>query len=49
MVLKPGRSLPPEELIVYANERMPYFAVPRYVESVESLPKTPAERTQSTC
>lgn len=46
VVLKPGQSLSPEELVAYANERMPYFAVPRYVEFMESLPKTPTERTQ---
>jgi crotonobetaine/carnitine-CoA ligase len=46
VVLKPGESLAPEELIHYANDRMPYFAVPRYVEFMESLPKTPTERVQ---
>jgi crotonobetaine/carnitine-CoA ligase len=46
VVLKPGASLSPEELIRYANERMPYFAVPRFVEFMESLPKTPTERVQ---
>lgn len=46
VVLKPGETLSPEELIRYANERMPYFAVPRYVEFMESLPKTPTERVQ---
>lgn len=46
VVLKPGASLTPEELIRYANDRMPYFAVPRYVEFMESLPKTPTERIQ---
>jgi crotonobetaine/carnitine-CoA ligase len=25
---------------------MPYFAVPRYVEFMESLPKTPTERVE---
>jgi len=25
---------------------MPYFAVPRYIEFVESLPKTPNEKIQ---
>ena len=45
-VLKPGETLTPEDLIEYANERMPYFAVPRYVEFMESLPKTPTERVQ---
>ena len=46
VVLKPGESLSPEELIAYSIDRMPYFAVPRYVEFLESLPKTPTERTQ---
>jgi crotonobetaine/carnitine-CoA ligase len=46
VVLKPGQSLAPEELIEYANERMPYFAVPRFVEFMEALPKTPTERVQ---
>lgn len=46
VVLKPGESLTPEELIEYSVDRMPYFAVPRYVEFMDSLPKTPTERTQ---
>jgi crotonobetaine/carnitine-CoA ligase len=46
VVLKPGAALTPEELIKHANDRMPYFAVPRYVEFMESLPKTPTERVQ---
>ncbi len=46
VVLKPGETLTPEELIEYSVERMPYFAVPRFVEFLECLPKTPTERTQ---
>ncbi|MDR3568657.1 MAG: ATP-dependent acyl-CoA ligase [Syntrophobacteraceae bacterium] len=46
VVLKPGETLSPEELITYSVERMPYFAVPRFVEFMQSLPKTPTERTQ---
>jgi len=46
VVLKPGESLTPEELIVFANDRMPHFAVPRYVEFMDALPKTPTERVQ---
>jgi crotonobetaine/carnitine-CoA ligase len=46
VVLKPGEVLTPEELIAYANDRMPYFAVPRFVEFLDSLPKTPTERVQ---
>lgn len=46
VVLKPGVTLLPEELIAYCENRMPYFAVPRFVEFMESLPKTPTERVQ---
>jgi len=46
VVLKPGATLPPEELIRHCNDRMPYFAVPRYVEFMGSLPKTPTERVE---
>jgi crotonobetaine/carnitine-CoA ligase len=46
VVLQPGESLDYEELIRYANDRMPYFAVPRYVEFMDKLPKTPTERIQ---
>jgi crotonobetaine/carnitine-CoA ligase len=46
VVLKPGATLTPEELISHCNDRMPYFAVPRFVEFMESLPKTPTERVQ---
>ena len=46
VVLKPGEILSPEELTAYAVDRMPYFAVPRFVEFMDSLPKTPTERVQ---
>lgn len=46
VVLRPGETLTPEELIEFANERMPYYAVPRYVEFMETLPKTPTQRIQ---
>ncbi|OPY79376.1 MAG: Long-chain-fatty-acid--CoA ligase [Syntrophorhabdus sp. PtaU1.Bin153] len=46
VVLKPGATLQYEELTRHAEERMPYFAVPRFVEFMDSLPKTPTERVQ---
>jgi crotonobetaine/carnitine-CoA ligase len=46
VVLKKGERLTPEELLAFCEERMPYFAVPRYVEFVESLPKTANEKIQ---
>jgi crotonobetaine/carnitine-CoA ligase len=46
VVLKPGEKLTPEELIAHAADRMPHFAVPRFVEFMDQLPKTPTERIQ---
>jgi len=46
VVLRPGATLAPEDLVTYADERMPYFAVPRYIEFLDALPKTPTERIQ---
>ncbi|MEJ2098794.1 MAG: AMP-binding protein [Desulfobacterales bacterium] len=46
IVLKPGEQLLPADLIHFCNERMAYFAVPRYLEFVEELPKTPTNRIE---
>jgi crotonobetaine/carnitine-CoA ligase len=46
IVLAPGETLAPEDLIRYCNKRMAYFAVPRYVEYVPALPKTPTNRVE---
>ena len=46
VVLKSGEKLTPEELTAFCNDRMAYFAVPRYVEFKESLPKTPTARVE---
>lgn len=39
-------GLSPEELIEWCVPRMPYFAVPRFIEFVGQLPKTPNEKVQ---
>ncbi len=41
IALKPGCSLDPADLIRFLEPRMAYFMVPRYVEIVDDLPKTP--------
>lgn len=46
VVLKGGARLSPEELLGWCEERMPYFAVPRYLEVVGELPKTPNLKIQ---
>ena len=38
--------LDPHELLTYCIDKMPYFAVPRYVRFMEHLPKTPTERVR---
>ena len=46
VVLKSGEKLAPEELMAFCEERMAYFAVPRYLAFRESLPKTPTARVE---
>lgn len=46
LVLRPGKSLAPEELIAYCEECMAYFMVPRYLRFMDAMPKTPTERVQ---
>jgi len=44
LALKPGQMLRPEDLLVYCEEHMAYFMIPRYIRFMETLPKTPTER-----
>jgi len=46
VVTVPGQDLAPEELVEFVAKDLPRFAVPRYVELVDSLPKTPSERIE---
>ena len=42
VVLNPGEDFDPEELIEFLKTRMPRFAIPRFVEIWDELPKTEA-------
>jgi crotonobetaine/carnitine-CoA ligase len=44
IVLKPGTSVTPEAMLDHCQDKMPHFAVPRYLRFVESLPKSHAQR-----
>jgi crotonobetaine/carnitine-CoA ligase len=44
--LKPGETLLPEALIRFLEPRMARFMVPRYVEIIEAMPKTPTGKIQ---
>ncbi|WP_229408693.1 ATP-dependent acyl-CoA ligase [Massilia yuzhufengensis] len=43
-ILKPGSVLRPEALFHWAVDAVPYFALPRYIEFRESMPKNPQGR-----
>ncbi len=44
VVLREGATVPPEVVANFMAELLPRFAVPRYIEVVDTLPKTPSER-----
>ncbi|MGE0732722.1 MAG: AMP-binding protein [Acidimicrobiia bacterium] len=46
LVAEPGATIDPAELIAFCVERMPRFAVPRYVEIVDALDKTPSGKVR---
>ena len=46
VVLKPDAEATAEEIARFVNENAPYFFVPRYVEFVPDLPRTPTGRVQ---
>ncbi|MGE3233204.1 MAG: AMP-binding protein [Thermoleophilia bacterium] len=46
VVARDGCVPDPATLLAWCAERMPYFAVPRYVRVMDHLPKTPTERVR---
>ncbi|MFX0081784.1 MAG: AMP-binding protein [Candidatus Hodarchaeota archaeon] len=44
VVLKPGESMTPEELLDFCQGKMAYFMIPRYIDFVEKLPKSEVHR-----
>jgi crotonobetaine/carnitine-CoA ligase len=46
VILHPGRTLSPAELIAFCTPRLPYFAVPRYLEFVTELPASESGKMQ---
>jgi len=41
IVVQDGQMLDPEELVAYCQKHLPKFAMPRFVEFVDELPRTP--------
>jgi crotonobetaine/carnitine-CoA ligase len=46
VVLRPGARAAPEDLFRFTAARLPFFMVPRYIEFVESIPKTANQKAQ---
>jgi carnitine-CoA ligase len=46
VVLRDGAELGHQELLEYLVPRMPYFAIPRYIEFLAELPKTPSQKVE---
>ena len=46
VVLHPGRTITEAELVAYCEPRVPYFAVPRYLEFMNELPSTENGKVQ---
>lgn len=44
VVLRPGAKLAPEELVEFCIEHLPKFMVPRYIEFLDALPRTPTDK-----
>jgi carnitine-CoA ligase len=44
IVRKPGSSVTAEAVLDFCQDKMPHFAVPRYVRFVDVLPKSHAQR-----
>ena len=43
---QPDEQPKPEEILDHCRGKMAYYAIPRYVEFAESLPKTETQRIQ---
>jgi carnitine-CoA ligase len=46
LVLKPERTVGPEAIVAFLEPRMPRFMVPRFIDIVETLPKTPTGKVK---
>ena len=46
VVLREGARFVPEEFLAWCEERLPYFAVPRYLDVIPELPRTPSNKLQ---
>lgn len=41
-----SETMPPEHIVEFAKQKLAYFKVPRYIEYIADLPRTPSERVE---
>lgn len=46
LVARPGSRIDPDELMRFCEARLPYFAVPRYIDLLDDLPRTENGKVQ---
>lgn len=46
VVAEPGHDLSAEQVWEFADQQLPSFAVPRYIQMIDALPKTPSEKVR---
>jgi carnitine-CoA ligase len=46
LVLRHGQRIAPQELAAFCEPRLPYFAIPRYIELMDDLPRTENGKVQ---
>ncbi len=46
LTVQPEVALAPEELIRFLDRRMPYFMIPRYLDFIDEIPKTPTGKME---
>jgi crotonobetaine/carnitine-CoA ligase len=46
IVLKPEAQLKPFELIDFLRSRLPHFMIPRFIEFIADLPRTPSQKVE---
>ncbi|MES2483496.1 MAG: AMP-binding protein [Pseudomonadota bacterium] len=46
IVAHPGALADPADIVAWCEGRLPAFAIPRYIEFLDSFPKTPSEKVQ---
>jgi crotonobetaine/carnitine-CoA ligase len=46
LVLREGQICAPQELAAFCEPRLPHFAIPRYIELMDDLPRTENGKVQ---